>query len=86
MSKVIASITTSVDGYITGPGDSPQYGLGRGGERLPDHVGATTDADGTVPGRLGRLGEGRVEVRHEPESGFRRRPRPYFGPSSGPVM
>jgi dihydrofolate reductase len=32
--KVIASITTSVDGYVTGPGDGPQYGLGRGGERL----------------------------------------------------
>ncbi|MGE5131773.1 MAG: dihydrofolate reductase family protein [Gemmatimonadota bacterium] len=34
MSKVIASITTSVDGYITGPGDGPGCGLGRGGERL----------------------------------------------------
>src|SRR5262245_15738515 len=34
MSKVIASITTSVDGYITGPGDGPESGLGRGGERL----------------------------------------------------
>ena len=34
MSKVIASITTSVDGYVTGPDDGPEYGLGRGGERL----------------------------------------------------
>jgi dihydrofolate reductase len=34
MGKVIASITTSVDGYVTGPGDGPEYGLGRGGERL----------------------------------------------------
>ncbi len=34
MSKVIATITTSVDGYITGPDDGPEYGLGRGGERL----------------------------------------------------
>src|SRR4051794_16885196 len=34
MGKVIASITTSVDGYITGADDGPQYGLGRGGERL----------------------------------------------------
>jgi dihydrofolate reductase len=34
MSKVIASITTSVDGYVTGPDDGPAYGLGRGGERL----------------------------------------------------
>src|SRR5689334_14031623 len=34
MSKVIASITQSVDGYITGPDDGPELGLGRGGERL----------------------------------------------------
>lgn len=34
MGKVIASITTSVDGYVTGPDDGPGYGLGRGGERL----------------------------------------------------
>ena len=34
MGKVIASITTSVDGYVTGPDDGPEYGLGRGGERL----------------------------------------------------
>jgi hypothetical protein len=32
--RVIASITTSVDGYITGPDDGPAYGLGKGGERL----------------------------------------------------
>jgi hypothetical protein len=34
MGKVIASITTSVDGYVTGPDDGPEYALGRGGERL----------------------------------------------------
>ena len=34
MGKVIAAITTSVDGYITGPEDGPEYGLGKGGERL----------------------------------------------------
>ena len=34
MGKVVASITTSVDGYVTGPDDGPTYGLGRGGERL----------------------------------------------------
>jgi dihydrofolate reductase len=34
MAKVIASITTSVDGYITGPDDGPGKGLGEGGERL----------------------------------------------------
>ncbi len=34
MGKVIASITTSVDGYVTGPQDGPERGLGIGGERL----------------------------------------------------
>ena len=34
MPKVIAAITTSVDGYITGPDDGPDKGLGEGGERL----------------------------------------------------
>jgi dihydrofolate reductase len=34
MAQVIAAITTSVDGYITGPDDGPGNGLGDGGERL----------------------------------------------------
>jgi dihydrofolate reductase len=34
MGKVMAGITTSVDGYITGPDDGPGCGLGVGGERL----------------------------------------------------
>ena len=34
MSKVFAAITTSVDGYIAGPNDGPDKGLGEGGERL----------------------------------------------------
>jgi dihydrofolate reductase len=34
MAKVIASITTSLDGYVTGPDDGPGRGLGVGGERL----------------------------------------------------
>ncbi len=34
MTKVIAGITTSVDGYVTGPNDGPERGLGEGGERL----------------------------------------------------
>ena len=32
--SVIASITTSVDGYVTGPDDGPGQGLSIGGERL----------------------------------------------------
>jgi dihydrofolate reductase len=34
MAKVVAGITTSVDGYIAGPDDGPERGLGEGGERL----------------------------------------------------
>jgi len=34
MAKVLAGITTSVDGYVAGPNDGPEKGLGEGGERL----------------------------------------------------
>ncbi|ODT98404.1 MAG: deaminase [Pseudonocardia sp. SCN 72-86] len=34
MGKVVATITTSVDGYVTGPDAGPDAGLGIGGERL----------------------------------------------------
>jgi len=38
MGKVIAGITTSVDGYVVGPDDRPGQGLGVGGERLHNWV------------------------------------------------
>jgi dihydrofolate reductase len=38
MAKVVAGITTSIDGYITGPDDGPGRGLGEGGERLHNWV------------------------------------------------
>jgi dihydrofolate reductase len=34
MTKVVAGITMSVDGYVAGPDDGPGKGLGEGGERL----------------------------------------------------
>ena len=34
MGRVVAGITASLDGYITGPNDGPGRGLGDGGERL----------------------------------------------------
>jgi len=34
MTNVVASITISLDGYVTGPNDGPGQGLGAGGERL----------------------------------------------------
>lgn len=36
--SVIATITTSIDGFVTGPDDGPEMGLGRGGERLHNWV------------------------------------------------
>jgi len=38
MRKVIAGITTSVDGYVAGPDDGPGKGLGVGGEPLHNWV------------------------------------------------
>ena len=38
MGKVIAGITTSVDGYVTAPDDGPGNGLGTGGEPLHNWV------------------------------------------------
>ena len=32
--QVVAGLTMSLDGYITGPDDRPGQGLGKGGERL----------------------------------------------------
>jgi dihydrofolate reductase len=48
MSNVVAGITTSIDGYITGPNDGPGRGLGDGGEALHSWVfgGPWTYADG----------------------------------------
>jgi dihydrofolate reductase len=36
MSKVVLYMSMSVDGFITGPDDSPEHGLGVNGERLHD--------------------------------------------------
>jgi dihydrofolate reductase len=38
MAQVHAVITTSIDGYITGPDDQPGKGLGKNGERLHNWV------------------------------------------------
>lgn len=47
MSKVISALSTSVDGYITGPDPSPQQALGRGGKSLFDWY-----FDGDVPSQV----------------------------------
>jgi dihydrofolate reductase len=55
MTKVLAGITTSVDGYITGPNDGPGKGLGEGGEQLHYWVfgGPWTYGDESSPGEAG---------------------------------
>jgi dihydrofolate reductase len=64
MAKVVADISMSLDGYVTGPDPDLEHGLGRGGEGLhtwvfsPDPVdkevlAAATDATGAVV--MGRL-------------------------------
>jgi dihydrofolate reductase len=38
MGKVVVDITMSLDGFIAGPNDGPELGLGEGGERLHQWV------------------------------------------------
>lgn len=63
MSKVIATITVSVDGYVAGPDDGPGNGLGTGGERLHYWV-------------MG--GPWTYETEHEPMSGMGATDKEYF--------
>jgi dihydrofolate reductase len=61
--KVVASITVSLDGYVTGPDDRPGQGLGVGGERLHYWV-------------MG--GPWTYETDHEPGAGMGEADREYF--------
>jgi dihydrofolate reductase len=45
--SVVAALSVSVDGYVTGPDPSPEQALGRGGQRLFDWY-----FDGDVPSRV----------------------------------
>ena len=38
MGKVVFDISVSLDGYVAGPDDGPELGLGAGGERLHEWV------------------------------------------------
>ena len=48
MTRVIADITVSLDGYVTAPGADLEHGLGVGGESLHDWVLAGDDTDHAV--------------------------------------
>ena len=54
MSKVVLYMSMSVDGFIAGPDDGPGRGLGVGGERLHDWLGA----GGVDPGSYRPAGDG----------------------------
>jgi dihydrofolate reductase len=43
MSQSVLYMAMSLDGFITGPGDDAEHGLGVGGERLHDWLGSTDD-------------------------------------------
>ena len=58
MGKVVSGITTSIDGYITGPNDGPGAGLGEGGERLHYWVFGGPWSYGQQPGGGGEGGTG----------------------------
>ena len=73
MTKVIAGITTSVDGYVAGPNDGPGKGLGEGGEALHYWVfGGPWTYDAEPSGQAGRRGR-RVARRGDVRRRRRRR-------------
>ena len=48
MTKVVADISMSLDGFVTGPGADPAHGLGIGGEPIHDWVMQPDDTDTEV--------------------------------------
>ncbi|MER6583232.1 dihydrofolate reductase, partial [Nonomuraea sp. NPDC001023] len=50
MSKVVADISVSLDGYVTGPDPGLEHGLGTGGELLHAWARQPTDVDARVLG------------------------------------
>ena len=48
MTRVVADISMSVDGFVTGPGAGPEHGLGIGGEPLHTWVFQPDDVDAEV--------------------------------------
>jgi dihydrofolate reductase len=55
MSKSVLYMSMSLDGFITGPDDGPGQGLGAGGERLHDWLGADDGGGFHPPGASGEI-------------------------------
>lgn len=45
MGKVIFNITMSLDGFVAGPNDAPERGLGEGGDALFNWITPTLNPD-----------------------------------------
>ena len=45
MTRVVADITMSLDGFVTGPDPDPEHGLGRGGEALHAWIDSGDEVD-----------------------------------------
>jgi dihydrofolate reductase len=60
MGKVFVDITMSLDGFVAGPNDGPELGLGEGGERLHEWVfglASWREPHGLAGGEMGRDSE-----------------------------
>jgi dihydrofolate reductase len=60
MGKVFVDITMSLDGFVAGPNDGPELGLGEGGERLHEWVyglASWRERHGLAGGEMGRDSE-----------------------------
>ena len=60
MAKVFVEITMSLDGFVAGPNDSPELGLGEGGEALHEWVyglASWREPHGLAGGEVGRDSE-----------------------------
>jgi dihydrofolate reductase len=57
MPKSVLYMSMSLDGFIAGPDDGPEQGLGAGGERLHDWLGPDTPRGFEPPGPSGKVFE-----------------------------
>jgi len=78
MSKVVLELSMSLDGFIAGPNDSPDNGLGDGGDALFKWY-SSRDTDfplpGTVMAEQRRVGDRTEALRHlRHGQRFQRRP------------
>ena len=48
MPKIVADISTSLDGFVTGPDPDPAHGLGTGGEPIHDWVTGADPVDAAI--------------------------------------